>query len=143
MKCIIFPCHHLAKVKNKIKKIIIRRIRIKYYILKSKVSLNSSNRAFIFKIHFSKTVCLFSRPNAGFQRSDVMHEMIYLEKSSLDLEKRCKQWSADCKLEVYPFYLGLTLNQALRSGTLRRGGGENLENCAYLWKNHPGQFEEQ
>ena len=33
-------------------------------------------------------MAFFARPHAGFQRSDMIHEMIYLDQSSLDLEKR-------------------------------------------------------
>lgn len=116
------------------KKIIIRRRRIKYYILKSKVCLNSSNRAFIFKIYFSKTVCLFSTPECRCpaRRHDSWNDIF---RSILSwFREKARQWSADCQLEVYAFYLGLNFNQALRFGTLRKGGGGNLENCAYLWE---------
>ena len=119
------------------KKIIIRRIRrirIKYYILKSKVCLNSCNRAFIFKIYFSKTVCLFSTPECRFpaKRDDSWNDIFRPILSWF--RDKARQWSADCQLEVYAFYLGLTFNQALRFGTLRKGGRGNLENCAYLWE---------
>ena len=87
---------------------------------------------------FLKQYAFFPRPNAGFQRRDVIHEMIYLDMFLSWFREKARQWSADCKLEVYAFYLGLTFNQALRLGTLRRGGVGNLENCAYLWEITPG-----
>ena len=56
------------------------------------------------------------------QRSDLIHEMMYLDKSSLYLEKRRDNGAQIVSWRYTLFYLGLTFNQALRVCTLRREG---------------------